>query len=80
MTDINFQPIFDYIDQNNIVLEESIMTKVRTELREMKASIANLVTEVKIIKDELIISNHRHLRMEHWAKPVGDKVNIPFEL
>jgi hypothetical protein len=80
MPDTNFQPIFDYIDQNNQVLEENIMVKVRAELRDMKSNIANLVTDVKSIKDELLVSNHRTTRLEHWAKPVGDKVGIPIDL
>lgn len=79
MADINFQPIFDYIDQNNQVLKEEIMVEVRSELRGMKTNITNLVTEVKNIKDQLIISNHRTTRLEDWAKPVGDKVGIPIE-
>lgn len=80
MTQINFQPIFDYIDQNNQVLKEEIMVEVRAELRGINTRIDNLTGQVKKFNDEMLISGHRLDRLEHWAKPVGDKLNIPIEL
>lgn len=80
MTEINFQPVFDYIDQNNVVLKEDILLEVREEIRPLKTAIANLAGDVKTIKEEMVISNHRTKRLEEWAGPVGKKVGLPLEL
>jgi hypothetical protein len=51
MSDINFQPIFDYIDESNKTLKtdlkQELMTEVRGELGDIKTSIANLSAQVK---------------------------------
>jgi uncharacterized coiled-coil DUF342 family protein len=81
MSDINFQPIFDYIDQNNQVLEDEIMGKVRTvlqeELGDIKTSITNLSAQVKQYHEEMLVSGHRIDRLEDWAKQVGQKIGVP---
>lgn len=91
MTEINFQPVFDYINKTfDQVLEvklrfefekfrKEILTEVRAELREMKDQIANMVSEQKRFNDELQVSRNRVGRLEGWAEPVGRKLNIPFQ-
>jgi hypothetical protein len=79
MTEINFQPVFDYIDLKFIQFKEEILVEVRAEMREMKDQIANSVTEQKRFNDELQVANSRIGRLEGWAKPVGGKINIPFQ-
>lgn len=78
MADINFQPIFDYIDQNNHTLKEEIVVAVRAELREIKTTIANMATDIRTLKEEMFVANHRIRRLEGWAQPVGAKIDIPF--
>ena len=46
MSDINFQPVFDYIDSNNKILREDIMTEVRMEMSDVKTALANLSSQV----------------------------------
>ncbi len=77
MSDSNFQPIFDYIDQSNKTLKEEILTEVRIELGDIKTSIANLSAQVKQYHEEMLVSGHRIDRLEDWAKQVGQKVGVP---
>jgi len=79
MTEINFQPVFDYIDLKFAEFKEDILIEVRAELREMKDQIANLTTKVESTNSEMIVANHRIRRLEGWAEPVGNKLHIPFQ-
>ncbi len=80
MTETNFQPIFDYIDQAIEPLKEGLREIVREELRPINTRLTNLVGEVKKFNEEMTVSNFRTSRLEKWAKPVGDKVGIPLDL
>lgn len=64
MTDINFQPIFDYIDKSKAELKEEIMSEVRTELGEVKTAAANLSSQVQKYHEEMLVSGHRIDRLE----------------
>ena len=81
MADINFQPIFDYIDDSNKGLKEDLkeglMTEMRTELKDIKTSIANLSAQVKKYHEEMLVSGHRIDRLEEWAKTAGEKIGLP---
>ncbi len=81
MSDTNFQPIFDYIDQNSqklkTELKEEILSEVRNEIGDLKTSIANLSVQVKNYHEEMLVSGHRIDRLEEWAKQVGNKVGVP---
>ena len=77
---MDFQPIFDYIDQNSIKLKEDIMTEVREEIRPIKTTLANVMAEMEGIRTDNAIANHRIKRLETWAEPVGNKVGIPIKL
>lgn len=83
MKKIDFQPIFDYIDENSKRLREDLMSEVRSEIRkeigEVKTAIANLTSDVQSLTEEMIVSNRRIRRLEGWAEPVGKKVGIPIE-
>lgn len=80
MTEINFQPVFDYIDQNNHVLKEDILFEVRAGLREIRTDVANLAGQVKDFHDEMSVMGFRVNRLETWAGPAGKKLNLPLEL
>ncbi len=80
MADMNFQPIFDYIDQNSQKLKQDIMIEVRGELSGMKISLANLSADVKGLREEMAVANHRVKRFEDWAEPVGKHLGMPIAL
>jgi outer membrane murein-binding lipoprotein Lpp len=73
---MDFQPIFDYIDQSSERLQESLDAKFNS----LTGDIANLASEVRTMREETTIANHRLKRLENWAEPVGNKVGIPIKL
>lgn len=77
MSDINFQPIFDYIDETNRGLEQRLIDKIESELRDVKTAVANLSSQVKNYHEEMMVANHRLERLEKWAEQVGQKVGVP---
>lgn len=81
MSDTNFQPIFDYIDQSNQrqkeELQEFVVSQVSAELSDIKTAIANLSGQVKKYHEEMLVSGHRLDRLEDWAVQVGQKVGVP---
>lgn len=76
MSDINFQPIFDYIDQAITPLREDIAA-LQSDMTDLKGSVANLSAQVKKYHEEMLVSGHRIDRLEEWAKQVGSKVGVP---
>jgi len=64
MTDINFQPVFDYLDDNGKKLKEGIFTEVRSEMAEVKTSIANLSAQVKKYHEKIKLLNNGGLAYE----------------
>ncbi len=81
MSDVNFQPIFDYIDESNKKLKEElkeeILTEVRSEFGDIKTAVANLSGQVKKYHEEMLVSGHRLDCLKEWAQIVGGKVGVP---
>ena len=77
MADINFQPVFDYIDNVKKELRDELIADVRQEMNEVKTSISNLSQQVKKYHEEMLVSGHRIDRLESWAEQVGKKVGVP---
>lgn len=77
MSDTNFQPIFDYIDQSAAALKADISAELRQEIGEVKTSVANLSAQVKKYHEEMLVSGHRTGPLEEWATQVGNKVGVP---
>jgi|GEM_PF-2766411 len=78
MADINFQPIFNYIDQAVIPIKEEI-AELRADMRLVKTTVVNMAGDIKTLKEEMMGANYRIKRLEDWAGPVGRKVDIPIE-
>lgn len=79
MTEINFQPIFDYIDEKVDPLEVKV-TSLQTSFNNLQTTMDKLVKKDKNLDEEKIIANYRVTRLEQWAKPVGEKTQISFEV
>ena len=58
MTDVNFQPIFDYIDEKH----SEVVTKLdelQGTVHQLQASVDGLAKLVKDFRDEHIVIHHR---------------------
>lgn len=47
MNNLDFQPVFDYIDKNNKILVNLIATGIRTELQDIKKNIESIPSNLK---------------------------------
>ncbi len=79
MEQINFQPVFDYIDKNNSILKEDIMVEVRSGISGIKTAVADLASDVKSLREEVKSSHHRHDKTESWINKAAPAIGIPFD-
>lgn len=77
MAPINFQPIFDYIDQSINPLKEEI-AELRDDVRLIKSTVAQILTDMKDYETDMLAGNYRTKRLENWAEPAGKKIDLPF--
>ncbi len=81
MSTINFQPIFDYIDESHDRLKQELKSEIKTEFHQelggLKTAIANIAAQLQTNLAEQKVAGHRLNRLEDWAGPVGEKVGLP---
>ncbi len=78
MDQINFQPLFEYLDEKFGAVDERF-DHVEERLENLETSADNVSKEMKETREELRVSNHRHDKTEDWVTRVAPGVGIPFE-
>jgi hypothetical protein len=80
MSDINFQPMFDYIDEH----VDGQIKQLRTEMA-TKADIERILQAIdaftKQSKDnntETVVLKAKTERIEHWVIKAAEKTDIPY--
>lgn len=76
MTDVNFKPLFEYLDEMKAELKADIAV-VDQKVERTLTSVDKLALMVKTFQDEHIIMRKRLEVLEAWAKKVSEKVGIP---
>lgn len=76
MTDVNFKPLFEYLDDKFGKLEADI-AEVKKSNAQILTNVDGLAKMVKTFQDEHIIIRKRLETLEAWAKKVSEKVGIP---
>ncbi len=80
MTEINFQPMFDYfdhvLDKKLSEQKQDILSEIRNEFNGRFDGISKQLLD---LTQEMHVNNHRIYRLENWADVVGLKTKIPFE-
>ncbi len=76
MSDTNFQPIFEYLDERFSKLEDRLGS-IEEKIGTLQTSTDGLTKIVKDYQDEHIILRCRVELLEAWAKTVSAKVGIP---
>jgi predicted nucleic acid-binding Zn-ribbon protein len=95
MSEITLQAIEQLLDAKlkpiksvmaSLATSEEI-TQINTKLEAVQTTqakhttdLANLATDVKKLLDEKTVINNRVERLEHWAKPVGEKIGVKLGL
>ena len=75
MTDINWKPLFTYLDDMKAELKADIAT-VDEKVERVITSVDGLAKMVKDFQEEHIIMRKRLEVLETWAKKVSEKVGI----
>ena len=76
MSDVNFKPLFKYLDEKFGQLGADI-TEVKESNNQILTSVDGLTKMVKTFQEEHIIMRKRLEVLETWAKKVSEKVGIP---
>jgi archaellum component FlaC len=74
--EINFQPIFDYIDEKHSEITERF-DRLENRVDKLQESVDSLAKIVKDFRDEHIILHRRLETLEAWAKQVAKQTGIP---
>jgi len=77
MTQIDFSPVFNYIDKKLEELKEVFVTK--EEFSRLQISVDSLVKRFDEHNAEIATLGHRSDRMEGWIGKAAPKVGIPYE-
>ena len=77
----DFKPIFDYLDEMKSELTKDITTSVTASLGgkidKLQTSVDGFAKDVKKFDQERLAQNNRIEKLETWAKPIGDKLQMP---
>ncbi|OGE81701.1 MAG: hypothetical protein A3H72_03970 [Candidatus Doudnabacteria bacterium RIFCSPLOWO2_02_FULL_48_8] len=76
MSDINFKPLFEYLDDMKAELKADI-AEVKESNAQILTNLDGLTKMVKTFQEEHIIMRKRLEVLEAWAKKVSEKVGIP---
>jgi hypothetical protein len=79
MSDTNFQPIFDYIDNTKKELlsemEEKFVTK--SEIAKLQNTVDSIALSFKNNDDKVKVVEEKTTRIENWVMKTAEKVDVP---
>ncbi len=78
MQDVNFQPVFDYIDQTKQELFDKLASK--EDLNMLKNSVDAYAKQSKDMYQEVTVLVAKVSRMENWIKQASTKLGIEYQV
>jgi hypothetical protein len=78
MTDINFQPVFDYIDQKVVELKEDLASK--EGVRNLQVSLDAYAKQSKDYYQEVTVLIAKVNRMEEWIRHASVKLELEYKV
>lgn len=81
MSEINYQPIFDYIDEAKKELREEMNDKMATkaDIERVLAAIAAFGEQTQNNTEQVATAHYRIDDVEKWVTKVAEKTNIPYQ-
>ncbi len=76
MSEINFKPIFDYIDDKIDGLKEEMATK--KDIERVLDAVAAFGNQTKGNEDKSIVLEEKTGRIEKWVIQAAEKVEVPY--
>ena len=78
MVEINYKPIFDYIDQTKKELKEELASKA--DLKRLQDTVDGIAKNFKNNDEKVIIVEAKSERIEHWVIDASKKINLPYHV
>jgi hypothetical protein len=76
MDNINFQPIFDYIDNTKKEILEQVASK--QDIKDLQTSIDGLAKQTKDNSDKVVLLDAKAGRLEGWVLQAAETTEIPY--
>ena len=76
MSDTNFQPIFDYVDEKIDGLRAEMATKA--DIQTVLNAIDAFAKDSNNVKQEVVIAQAKTQQIEHWVIKASKKVEVPY--
>jgi len=71
MSEINFQPIFEYIDGSQREMKDGISN--------LQTQVANISYQLQVYHQESQVSKYRLDRLEDWVTKAAGKIDTPIQ-
>jgi hypothetical protein len=79
--EVNFQPVFDYIDEKLGEQSELLRSELalKEDVRRIQETLDSFATGYKNYGDNLKVVENKACRLETWALKVAEKTETPYE-
>ena len=77
MSETNFKPVFDYIDQAKQEILEEVPSKAQIE--KLQSSVDGLAKWAKDNEDDILVLEKKTERLEHWTIEASEKIKVPYK-
>jgi len=80
MENINFQPLFDYIDKAIDKVKEDLIEKLasKEDLRRLQRTIDSFAKNYKHYGENLKVVENKAQRVETWVISASGKIQVPY--
>ena len=78
MENINFQPVFDYIDQTEKRLKEELASKA--DLKHLQDTVDEIAKGFKDNDEKVKVVDAKAERIEHWVIEASKKIDLPYRV
>lgn len=81
MSETNFKPVFDYIDQSKRELKEDLLGEIASKkaVEKLQDSVVGLAKRFDKIEQESIVTKARTQRVEHWVMEASSKIKVAYK-
>jgi hypothetical protein len=83
MSDTNFQPIFDYIDESEKRIKEELTSEITSQIslkiQRVQDTLDAFAKDHKDNNHKAKIIEAKAERIEHWVMKAAEKVEVPYK-
>lgn len=78
MVEINYKPIFDYIDQTEKRLKEELASKA--DLKHLQDTVDGIAKNFKDNDEKVKVVEGKAERIEHWVIDAAKRIDLPYQV